>query len=251
MKQFKCRCSAIGTMMTNPRAKKDQENGVLSATTKTYVQDWLKSVLYDREKQFSSKYTDKGIAKEAEAIQVMAKQLGLNLKKNTERFENEWITGEPDVMVFKEVPESLKKQSSIFELLPQSPDTIIDVKCPWSVWSFPTFAQTVPSKAYWWQGQGYMWLADTRHYRLAYCLMDAPDDLIAQEFKKRTWDIEGEEKAEILDQIVKEMTFGDISDKLKIKTFEFERDDEAIEQIKERVKQCREYQGELLSLINY
>ena len=60
MKQFKIRCSAIVQIMTNPRAKKDVEAGLLSATTKTYYQDWYKEQLYKRRKTFSNKYVQKG-----------------------------------------------------------------------------------------------------------------------------------------------------------------------------------------------
>jgi hypothetical protein len=55
MKDFKIRASQCGQIMTNPRAKKDIEAGVLSQTAKTYCEIWLKEQLYSEQKNAFSR----------------------------------------------------------------------------------------------------------------------------------------------------------------------------------------------------
>ena len=96
MEQFKIRASGCGQIMTN--AKKAGE--LLSQTTKTYVDAWLKEKIYGYRKQFSSKQTDKGLAYEDEAIDKAIEWLNLPfVLKNEQKFENDFITGEPDLIL--------------------------------------------------------------------------------------------------------------------------------------------------------
>jgi hypothetical protein len=52
LKEFKIRCSAIGQIMTNPRSNTE----VLSETTKTYCQNWVKEQIYGIEKQIKAAF---------------------------------------------------------------------------------------------------------------------------------------------------------------------------------------------------
>ena len=54
---LKIRCSAIGKIMTNARSKSE----VLSKTCKSYLQELAIEEMYGIKKEFSSRYTDKGI----------------------------------------------------------------------------------------------------------------------------------------------------------------------------------------------
>ena len=76
---FKCRASAAGMLMTNPRNK----NEVLSETTKTYVHEWLKENIYGVKKQISSKEINKGIEFEDMAIDKAIEWLDLPLRLKT------------------------------------------------------------------------------------------------------------------------------------------------------------------------
>ena len=49
---FKCRASALGKLMTNPRSKSE----TLSQTTKSYLEEWVKEQIYGIKKQINSKY---------------------------------------------------------------------------------------------------------------------------------------------------------------------------------------------------
>ena len=61
---MKIRCSALGKLMVSPRNKTE----LLSQTTKSYIQELVLEHKYGIKKEFSSKYTDKGLQCEDEAI---------------------------------------------------------------------------------------------------------------------------------------------------------------------------------------
>ena len=150
MEQFKIRASACGQIMTN--AKKA---GELSKTTQTYVDGWLKENIYGYRKQFSSKQTDKGLAYEDEAIDKAIEWLNLPfVLKNEQKFENNFLTGEPDLIL---------------------DDCIIDIKNSWDCFTFPLFETELPNDDYYWQMQCYMELTGKLKAKVAYILLTTPE----------------------------------------------------------------------------
>jgi hypothetical protein len=135
--------------MTSPRLK----NEILSETAKTFIEDVFREKEYGIYKDISSRYTDKGIQMEDEAIQLAGNVLGwdLNVNKNEERLKNEWITGIPDI---------------------NTETLLADIKCSWSGSTFPFFDTELPNKDYFWQLQGYMMLTGHLQAELVYCLMN-------------------------------------------------------------------------------
>ena len=161
MKEFKIRCSAIGQIMGQPRAKAAKEAGELSQTAKTYCETWIKEQLYSRRKEFTNKFVEKGLIIEDNSIDYIADQLGLGmLLKNEQHFSNDFMTGTPDVVL---------------------PDVVFDAKNSWDCFTFPLFDTEIPNKDYYWQGQGYMELCKKSHFKLIYTLMDTPMHLIEKE----------------------------------------------------------------------
>jgi len=259
MKEFKCRCSAIGQIMSGtiglteaqtktlaellskptPTAKQQEtisellakkENKELPQTAKTYVEIWVKEQLYSSKKEFSSKQTQKGNECEDESIDFIADMLGLGmLMKNNEYFENDFITGTPDVLI----------------------DYIIDVKNSWDCFTFPLFANAVPNQDYDWQLTGYMWLTGKTNAKLIYVLSDTPAHLIEKEAyyycKSNGYD---ELDMDVYLKFVENMTYKNVDSKLKIKVFDIKRDEAKIQAIRERVLLCRKYKDELLSKLN-
>ena len=218
MKEFKIRCSAIGSIMTNARSKSE----TLSETTKKYCQEWAKEQIYNKKKQFSSKYTDKGNVVEDDSLDFVAEQLGLGmLIKNEELFTNDFLRGTPDAI---------------------TNDFIIDVKNSWDCFTFPLFETEVPNKDYYYQAQGYMALTGVKKYKLIYTLMDTPKHLIEKEAywycKNNGFDQLDED---ILADFTERMTFDNIEDKYRIKIFEIDYNEEVVNDIKERVNECRTY----------
>jgi len=226
MNTFKVRCSAIGKIMTSPRSK----NELLSQTAKTYVEEQVLLSKYGIRKTFSSRYTDKGNLVEDESIRIASEALELGfLIKNDEHFSNEWLTGTPDV---------------------NTDDLLLDVKSSWDATTFPFFATEIPTKDYFYQLQGYMWLTGKQKSLLVYCLVNTPEDMVQDEVRRAHWNAKLlEEDQELIDQVTKRHNFDHIPDNRRVKFFEVQKDEQIIEQIKERVEVCREYYETLYNFL--
>lgn len=220
MEQFKIRCSAIWQIMGNDRSGKN-----MGKTAQTYLETWVKEQLYNRKKEFYSQATGKGLSIENESIEFAAQQLGWGMVfKNEQHFENDFMTGTPDVILS---------------------NCIVDIKSSFDCFSFPLFDSDV-EKSYWWQLQGYMILANKPNAKLVYCLMDTPLHIIEKQFyykKSELGLIELEPEME--DEIIRINTYMGIKEKLRIKTYEIAKDPTAENAIKERVSLCREYINQL------
>jgi hypothetical protein len=256
MKVFKIRASAIGKIMTGNIGLTDNQeidlktlsekekltpkqeiklndlkykkaNPELPEGAKTYCKQWLKEQVYNRGKYFANKYTDKGNIMEDDSIDFIAKMLDFGmLLKNNREFENEFITGTPDII---------------------TSECVIDAKNSWSFDSFPILESKPTTKDYPWQLQGYMDLTNHNHAKLCYVLSNTPDHLIDRE--ARIFSIENgfeELDAVIYKEVYDRLNYDEIDDKLRIKTFEFERNQDEINQIYERVKLCRVYIEQLI-----
>ncbi len=201
----------------------------LGGTCTTYCQDWLKEQIYQRRVEFTSKYTSKGNIMEDDSLDFIADSLGLGmLIKNEEYFENDFITGTPDT-------------------LPR--EYVIDAKNSWSFATFPLLDTELTNKDYWWQMQSYMWLADKKKAKVLYTLMDTPLHLIESEAKRHCWSGGYDYTDEILEEFKKRMTYPDIPKEMRIKSFDVECHEGAIESIKARVIECRTYIKTLIELL--
>ena len=81
MKQFKIRASACGQIMTNPKNK----DNIISQTTQTYIDIWLKEQIYNRRKKISTKHMQKGLIVEDNSLDFIAEQLGYGLLIKNEK----------------------------------------------------------------------------------------------------------------------------------------------------------------------
>lgn len=219
MEKFKVRASSAGKIM-----------GVrgLGKTGEDAAKEWYIEQLYNRRKQFSNKYTNKGNIMEDASIDFIAEHLGYGfLSKNEEYFTNDFLTGTPDII--------LKNH-------------IIDVKNSFDPFTFPFFENECPNKDYYYQGQVYMDLVGRDSYKLIYTLMDTPVNIIESEARKycftNGYDMDD---MDVYMDFEKRMTYSDIDAKDRIRVFEFERDNKVIDSIKLRVDECREYLSKLTS----
>jgi hypothetical protein len=212
--------------MTSPRSKSE----ILSQTAKTYVEEQVLQAKYGIVKTFNSRYTDKGNLVEDESIKLASDVLDLGfILKNDEHFTNDWVTGTPDV---------------------NTDDLLLDVKSSWDATTFPFFATEIPTKDYYYQLQGYMWLTGKQKSLLVYCLVNTPLDMVQDEIRRAHWNANLlEESLDLIDEVQKRHNFDHIPDNRRVKVFEVERDDEVIEQIKERVELCREYYETLYNFL--
>jgi hypothetical protein len=220
------RCSSLGKLMTEPRSKSE----VLSQTAKSYIEDLFNELEFGYRKEFSSRYTDKGLEMEDEAIQFASEQFDWEfVVKNTERFTNDYITGEPDI---------------------NTDSLLADIKCSWSLDTYPMFEAEMKNKDYYWQLQGYMWLTGKAEAELVYCLMNTPLQIVEDEVRRAHW------KAGLIDEdidlrheVQTKHNYDNIPSKLRVKRYIVERDEKAIEKIIEKVEIARKYYKMLKSLI--
>lgn len=223
---MKVRASQIGKIIATPR----KAGEVLSETAKTYVQDLVLEEKYGIKKEFSSRYTDKGNAVEEAGIALVNDVLNYKfIYKNYEFYENEWITGTPDV---------------------NTDEVLLDVKCSWDATTFPFFDTDVPNKDYFYQLQGYMWLTGKQESILAYCLINTPFEMVEDEVRRAHWKFHLiDENEELRKEVEFKHIFDHIPENKRVKYWFIRRDESVIEKIKERVELCRIYYNLLMKTL--
>ena len=223
---MKIRASQIGKIMTSPKTKGE----LLSKTAKSYIHELILKEKYGVTKEFSSRYTDKGNQVEDEAIAMAMEVLELGfIYKNHEIFENDWIKGTPDV---------------------NTDEILLDVKSSWDATTFPFFESEIPTKDYYYQLQGYMWLTGKTDSLLVYCLVDTPVEIVEDEIRRAHWKFHKlEEDLELRKEIESRHIFGNIPQNRRVKVFKVEKDETVIEEIKERIEVARIYAEALFNIL--
>ena len=221
---LKIRCSAIGKIMTNARSKSE----VLSKTCKSYLQELAIEEMYGIKKEFSSRFTDKGIEVERESIDLVQEVSDYGfMYKNEEHFENDFLTGTPDV---------------------NTDNILLDVKSSYDATTFPWFEEEIPNKDYYYQLQGYMALCNKRKSVLAYCLVNTPYQIVEDEVRRAHWKEHLiDESEELRADVEARHNFDHIPPEKRIKTFEVRYDKDVVKAIYDRVKECREYYKTLIN----
>jgi hypothetical protein len=191
--------------MTDPKTKGE----VLSVGAKTFIAKQAKEFVYGFDEKISSKYLDKGIQVEDQSIELLNSVLFTSYQKNTERKDNEWLTGECDIF---------------------TGDAIIDIKSSWSLSTFPVLAEHGADKDYEWQLRAYMMLWNVDKASIAYCLVSTPEDLIKYE-----------------DQSLHQVDH--IAPELRVTRVFYERDKTLEDKIKVKVEAAREYYQQIINQI--
>lgn len=244
------RCSAIGKIMTQPHSAADKAAGKLGKTAQSYLHELYVSTKYGRVKEYSNKYIQKGLAVEEDAITLLTVMLKIMFKKNTERINNAFITGEPDIYVGDDI---LKASEGY------------DTKASFDIFTFPGPDDEI-DEIYEWQNHGYMALTGAKAWTTAHCLVNATPEIIMGEKRKVFYALDCPndedpvyrnkcieiEKNMIFDMGLfrkhfpgydldcREWTF-DIPKEERVKLFRVERDENKIKQIYEQVAKCREH----------
>jgi len=219
---YKFHCSSLGKIMTDSRTKDP-----LGETCKKHLIECYVERKYGRNRELRNKYIAKGLAVEEQSITLYSRVTKQFLVKNKQTYENKYIIGTPDMVPVR------------------------DVKSSWDLWTFYNVLVNAPNKAYWWQMQGYMALTGDAEARLIYTLIDTPDNLIQQEFRKLSYEmgvIDADANAlyiEACDALRRELTFEDIPLVERYHEHIFKRDDTAIAAAYERVDLCRKFLNEL------
>jgi len=240
------RCHALKKLMTEPQSKKD----TLSKTTLTYLNTIHREVKYKRREEYGNKYIDKGLRMEDDSLTLLSMVKGFVIDKNTVRLKNDYLTGEADTKTFALIEK-----------------TGFDVKTVWDLWTLP-FKTDAINPDHDWQNIGYIDLNNADKWVTCYCLVNSPADQILKE-KTSLWYALGcpDDSNELylkkrLD-IEKNMIFDmakfkrdnpnfdldfdnqewiyDIPPQERVIEFETKRDNERIEALHARIKECRNY----------
>lgn len=153
---FRIRASSLGKIMTEPKSKDE----VLSVGAKTYVEELAKEFVYGFKKDVTSKEMEKGLIVEQVCIDLLNEVLFTNYVKNTERRENDWLTGECDIFTGRKIH---------------------DIKASWSLATFPATVFAGRDRDYEWQLRSYMMLWNVDESEIDYCMVSTPDELIRYE----------------------------------------------------------------------
>jgi len=199
------RASSLSEIMTDPKSKTE----ILSVGAKSAVTRMAKEFIYGFKEEVSSKYMEKGLRVEDQSIELLNSVFFTDFKKNIERRNNEWITGEADIV---------------------DHDQIIDIKSSWSLKTFPALESDGADKDYEWQGRAYMMLWGKPKFHIAYCMVSTPEDLIGYEQKN-------------MHQVDR------IERNLRVTLVTYERDLELEEKIKIKVNAARAYLEEVIEQI--
>lgn len=153
---------------------------------KLAIYNYLESK-YGRRKEFTSKYTDKGIQCEPAAIKALSLIENKDFVKNEIRLYNSFITGECDIDN-------------------EQGDEIIDIKNSWDLFTFHD-SKTANVAKYEAQGQCYMELYGRSNFRLIHMLEDATDNIVLAALEKESNKHGGDTPEWIEVEIIKNMIY--------------------------------------------
>lgn len=206
----------------------------LSDTCKSYLKEVYMYYKYGKESvggSERSRYTIKGRSVEDESIMLLSRLDGLVYEKNQNRFQNDYLTGEPDILVSSQDGNITK---------------VIDIKSSWDGNTLLSNIGSPLNPLYFYQVQGYMALTGAQQAEVAYVLVNMPQEIINGEKSRifKTMNPATEENIDYKKAIARlehNMTFDEISIRERVVRFKVERDEDLINKIYERVGQCRDW----------
>lgn len=220
---LKIRCSAISKIM--PGVRKDWLKG-----TEDYLRELWVQEKYGRQREISSKYMTKGTVVEEDSITLLSAVHRKFYEKNEEYFENEFITGTPDIV---------------------EPD-LRDIKSSWNIFTFHKTKEEGITDDNFWQMQGYMALTGAKVAHVDYCLVDTPEQLIRYEKNRILYNPETDSSEwywKKCKEVERNLTYSDIPKPERVESFKVERDEKKINLIYERVQMCRDWMNKNLPKI--
>jgi len=198
----------------------------LGKTSKSFIEDvWLYN-RYGYKELFTIDETLKGNICEQDIFRLADEVLPVSVlrSKSKDRKENDFFTGQCDISLDKE-------------------DLIEDAKASFTLRTF--FKIESYPELYYAQGQVYMDLYEKSNFRLIYGLVNTPEFIIEGLERRMFYKYGGDENnshyIKACKQIRQNHNYDHIPSVDKIKVFEFERNDEYINEMKKRVVLARKY----------
>lgn len=171
-------------------SRKRKEKLHLNDSGKRHLDSLVRAELFKRSKNIQSLQIEKGIEKEKSAISLYSRVSGELFLDNVNRLENDFFSGELDIL----------KNGIIY-----------DIKASWEYDTFPMTINSIPTKGYEYQLDGYMDLWQVKQSKLVYCLVNTPDRLIDAALSKLNHelniaDLDGNVRPDKIDLIVEEVS---------------------------------------------
>lgn len=185
----------------------------ISQTVKTLALDvWLWEQYGYKEPIFTDELK-KGLLLESEAITLLCELDKTFRSKNKQNFTSDILTGTPDVIL---------------------KDHVEDIKCSSNI---KTFFQSELTKAYYWQGIGYMILTGKTHFKLRYVLLPDPEEIILDKEKRLYYKFDCNEENPDYIKATKQIRHNNevilsIPKEHRVRTFEFDLEPDLEEAIK-------------------
>lgn len=280
IKQFKCRASKIGLLMTNHTGKsyKEQYDDAVSK----------KESLNTRLSEFKNKECKSAIEiknsrlpeteKEIERLKPLIEEIILS--ESAKSYCKEWliseITGKKKDIRSKYLARGKAMEEKAIERISKhyglelvkneepleneyftgtydtnTPEIVIDAKVPFDCFTFPYF-ETEPDKNYYGQIQVYQELKELKKGSLCYCLENGSEEQI----NKLSWELardlgKDEPDIEDWDIAVEMLSYDNLPDSLRKKVFEFGYDENYIKKAEKMVLACRKYiENELIPMLS-
>lgn len=178
-------------------------------------------------------YTKKGKLVEEESIMMLSRIDGMDYSKNDKRFTNEYLTGEPDIIVLNN----------------DMPSKIIDIK---SSYDFATLLANYGSSLnplYYAQVNGYMALTGATEAEIAYCLVSMPQEIINGERRRIFYAMnplteEDPLYKKAIERMENNYTFDEVPITERVLRFPVPRNEEFIQKVYKRIEECRVWLSE-------
>ena len=224
---WKCRCSAVGSIMTAPQAKEAKERGDLSETAKKYLYKAYAQDIWGKKTDLFNKYISKGIQVEDLSIDLLNEIDKTDYVKNELLLENDYLKGTPDIISVKT-------------------NKIVDIKSSFNAETYLDNVNASLLAHYDYQIRCYMELSGLTQGEVVFCLVNTPQELINDELFKATRRHNCIELPPAIEnEITNSMTFDDIPKEQRVLRFKIYHDEEIIAKVYKKVEKCREYLNEI------
>ncbi len=180
-----------------------------------------------------SKYVLKGRAVEDESIMMLSRIDGADYRKNDIRFKNQYLTGEPDIII-SENDIAVK---------------IIDIKSSYDFASLLSNIGSSLNPLYYAQMQGYMALTGATEAEVDYCLVNMPQEIIEGEKRRIFYAInpateEDPYYKKQIERVEWNMTFDEIPINERVLRFPVPRNEDYIQRVYSKITECRKWLSE-------
>lgn len=208
------RCSALGNIIS--------KSGKLTKENTTYLRDLFIGEINGIQKDITSKYFEKGMFCEQDAMQILQDSLYPKsfVKSYKKQVKNEFLQGTPDVIM---------------------PDYLYDIK---NAFDRFTFGKADCTWEYEWQIKAYLWLTERTQGRLFYVLCNMPEHLIQDEerqlfYKGKFLTTESKDYQDACEELRKKLNFTSMKLHERFKIWDIVLTDEDIETMKNAVENAR------------